>query len=207
MADGDKMVPSEGNPKLDPTKKSGSGPEPVVFAREKATSRRLESFGWVKNQSGLLTRRSDLYQNVESYQVLNRFSKKPDQGVMSVESLQDRGDMDYLDSLNVSKKRGSSQGDEQAGDEEESAPSYSPPSAPRVSSNFSIPSLSKSFTGMSTLKEMMEMPIANVPSIGPHPRICGPAIIGTMNFTGAAMQSNAPETMTIGKGINMEATQ
>lgn len=205
MADGDKMVPSEGNPKLDPTKKSSSGPAPVVFARETATSRRLESFDWVRDQSGMLTHRSRIEDSVSAHAWMNRNSKNAH--TMSIEEIQDKSDNDYFSSLNLPKKRGSSQRDEQAGEEKSSEPSYAPPSAPRSMSNFSIPTISKTFSGLPSFKEMMEMPLANVPVLGPNPRICGPAIIGTMNFTGATMQSNAPETMNIGKGINTEATQ
>lgn len=205
MADGDKMVPSEGNPKLDPTKKSSSGPAPVVFARDKATSRRLESFDWVRDQSGLLTHRSRIEDSVSAHAWMNRNSKNAH--TMSVEDIQERGDSDYLNSLNLPKKRGSSQRDEQAGEEKSSEPSYAPPSAPRARSNFGIPTVATTFSGMHSLKEMMEMPIANVAMVGPNKRYCGPAIIGTMNFTGAAMQSNAPEAMSIGTGINVEARE
>jgi hypothetical protein len=212
MADGDKIVPSEGNSKLDPTKKSSSGPESVSFARDKNPSRRLEGYQWVKNQSGLLTRRSDLSQNVEAYQMLNRYSKQKNQGVMSVEELQTRGDSDYIDSKIGPKNRGSSKEDEQAKKEREEEEkkenqSYTPPSAPRPVSGFRIPTVGKTFQGMSSLREMMEMPIANVPMIGTGKRYCGPSIVGTMNFTGAAMQTNAPETMTTGGAINTEAVQ
>ena len=215
MAEGDKVVPSSGNSQLDPTKKnSGALNERLgITGRSltgaRAIERKLDSPSWVRNSAGMLTNVNDLEKNVAGHNVLNRHSKdSPASAKDLLLKGQDERDASR-DWLNGPKKRGSSKEDEQTEEEKENEkkPIYVYPSAPRPTGGFSIPTVGKAFQGMSSLREMMEMPIANVPIIGTGKRYCGPSIVGTMNFTGAAMQTNAPESMTTGGAINTEAIQ
>lgn len=214
MAEGDKVVPSEGNSQLDPTKKvSGALNERLGITgrslnNQGYVSRTFGSSSWVRNNAGMLTHVNDLKDNTQKYQQLHRYGKSS-QGLLSSEELRDRGE-DERDKgreyLKGPKNRGSSQGDEQAGDEEERPQTiYNQPSGRVTNTSLMIGTVQQSFGTLPTLREMMAMPIVNVPHIGFGKTICGPAIIGTMNFNGAAMQVNGPEAMTTGQGINLEA--
>lgn len=211
MAEGDKVVPSEGNSQLDPTKKnSGALNERLgitggSLTGDKTRSGSLSSRRFIRNQSGLLTNVDDLEMDVGRKEVLNRYSKNKGihrRGVISEDILRDRDQKQYEAGLQKFEKRGSSQGDEQAQDASPSTPVIQPPK-PIASAPLNIQGIKEVFGTPPNLVDMMSIPIALVPLIGPQKRYCGPAIINTFNFTGGSMQSNAHEAMMTGMGINL----
>ena len=212
MAEGDKVVPSEGNSRLDPTKKiSGALNERLgitggSLTGEKTRTGSLHSRRFIRNQSGLLTNVDDLEMDVARKEVLNRYSKNRgihNRGVVSEDVLKDRDQKQYESGLQKFENRGSSQGDEQAQDASTSTPLPSTPK-PIAPVPLNIQSVTTVFGKPPNLVDMMAMPIALVPTIGTGKRYCGPAVINTFNFTGGSMQSNAHEAMTTGMGVNLE---
>ena len=216
MAEGDKVVPSEGNPKLDPTRKnSGALNERLGITGRSLTnegfiSRSLTPSGWIRNNQGLLTHESRIEDNVAADYFRNRYSEDRHK-LLSVDQLKARGEDERdlnREWLRGAKNRGSSQGDEQTQDDSKSSKGrtiYQMQGGSSGRGGFSIGTAMQSFSHMPSLKEMMEMPIVNVPLAGFGKPYCGPAIVGTMNFNGAAMQSNCQEAMTIANAINTEA--
>lgn len=209
MAEGDKVVPSEGNSKLDPTKKnSGALNERLgitggSLTGEKTRSGSLSSASWIRNQNGVLVHSNDLEMNVSRMETLNRYSTKHNKGVKSEDILRDRANKQWESGLQKFENRGSSQGDEQAQDASTSTPLPSSPK-PIAPVPLNIQSVTTVFGKPPNLVDMMAMPIALVPIVGTGKRYCGPAVINTFNFTGGSMQSNAHEAMMSGMGINLE---
>ena len=209
MAEGDKVVPSSGNSQLDPTKKNSGalnerlGVTGGSLTGDKTRTGSLSSRRFIRNQSGLLTNVDDLETDVARKETLNRYSTKHNKGVVSEDILRDRDQKRYESGLQSFEKRGSSQGDEQAQDASSSTPLPESPK-PITSAPLSVNSVITTFSKPPSLVDMMAMPIALVPMIGPSKRYCGPAIISTFNFTGGSMQSNAHEAMTTGMGVNLE---
>jgi hypothetical protein len=211
LAEGDKVVPSEGNSQLDPTKKNSGalnerlGVTGGSLTGDKTRSGSLSSRRFIRNQSGLLTNVDDLEMDVARKEVLNRYSKDKGmhkRGVVSEDILRNRDQKRYESGLQSFEKRGSSQGDEQASDASTSTPIIQPPK-PITSAPLNIQGIKEVFSTPPNLVDMMSMPIAYVPMVGGGKRYCGPAIISTFNFTGGSMQSNAHESMTTGMGVNL----
>lgn len=208
MAEGDKVVPSEGNSQLDPTKKNSGalnerlGVTGGSLTGDKTRSGSLSSRRFIRNQSGLLTNVDDIETDVARKETLNRYSTKHNKGVVSEDILFDRDKKRYESGLQSFEKRGSSQGDEQASDASTSTPIIQPPK-PITSAPLNIQGIKEVFGTPPNLVDMMSMPIAYVPMVGGGKRYCGPAIINTFNFTGGCMQSNAHESMTTGMGVNL----
>jgi hypothetical protein len=208
LAEGDKVVPSEGNSQLDPTKKNSGalnerlGVTGGSLTGDKTRSGSLSSRRFIRNQSGLLTNVDDIETDVARKETLNRYSTKHNKGVVSEDILFDRDKKRYESGLQSFEKRGSSQGDEQASDASTSTPIIQPPK-PITSAPLNIQGIKEVFGTPPNLVDMMSMPIAYVPMVGGGKRYCGPAIINTFNFTGGCMQSNAHESMTTGMGVNL----
>jgi hypothetical protein len=211
LAEGDKVVPSEGNSRLDPTKKNSGalnerlGVTGGSLTGDKTRTGSLSSRRFIRNQFGLLTNSDDLETDVARKEVLNRYSKDKGmhkRGVVSEDILRNRDQKQYEAGLQGFENRGSSQGDEQAQDASPSTPIIQPPK-PITSAPLNIQGIKEVFSAPPNLVDMMSMPIALVPLIGPQKRYCGPAIISTFNFTGGSMQSNAHESMTTGMGVNL----
>ena len=215
MAEGDKVVPSGGNPQLDPTRdnkwssalNSKLGVTGNSLTNSVYRSGVSHSSNFVRNQNGLLVPVNDVRADVGRQANMRRNRKGKDAEVESVESVLDRGLAERdLRPYKAEKSAASPDGEEEEdkGKSESSGPSYNSPrplSGPRLSAAFNGTFGTMKFKS-SVLQGACDGKVGQFPLQTLLPQCAGPFMPLVFSTQGGTMQSSAPEAMNKGVMVN-----
>lgn len=213
MAEGDKVVPSGGNPQLDPTARgalnSTLGVTQGSLNGSKLRSGNLQSANFVRNQSGLLVNVNDLEMDVARQSVMRRNWKGKGSRIVSEDVLKDRGmKARDLRPIKAEKSGGSPDGEGMT-----DSSSYlnqqqqgKKPVQRDKGAAFS-PSYGTLTFNSPIMKGAATMAMACLPFNGLVPRIVGPFLVSINNHDGGFVQTNIPEATSKGRNVNAVDTE
>ena len=234
MAEGDKVVPSGGNPQLDPTangalnstlgRTSGAlnstlGTTQGSMTNDKTRSGSLTGNRWIRNQSGLLIRNDEIEVERDVYRNRSANRKGPSS---SVDEVMRRGQEDFKKSMQgYSKDLRLSKNAEKSGSPDGESKATETPTASDFQRNQSagkqpIPrNRVDVFAGMfgqlafgnPVLRQAATMALGSFPLQTLVPRCVGPFISRPTNHDGGVPQSNANESATKGQNVNNAETE
>ena len=217
MAEGDKVVPSGGNPQLDPTREnkwsnalnSKLGVTQGSLTDQKYRSGSLQSSNFVRNQNGLLVAVGDVEMDVARQANMRRNSKGSAGWTLSESDILSRGQKARdLRAFKPEKSADSPDGEEE--DDEDGEDTGSSPQIYQRPRPISGPRLSSAFNGTfgmmkfksSVLQGACDGKIGQFPLQTLLPQCAGPFIPLVFSTQGGAMQSSAPEAMNKGIMVN-----
>lgn len=217
MAEGDKVVPSGGNPQLDPTRdnkwsnalNSKLGVTQGSLTDQKYRSGTLSSANFVRNQNGLLVAVNDVEMDVARQANMRRNRKGSDAWTLSEADILKRGqDARDLRAFKPEKSAASPDGEEEEDDEEEDTGSspqiYNKPraiSGPRLSAAFSGTFGTMKFRS-TVLQGACDGKVGQFPLQTLLPQCAGPFLPLVFSTQGGAMQPSTPEAMSKGLVVN-----
>ena len=214
MAEGDKVVPSGGNPQLDPTREN-KWPS-ALNAKLGVTGNSLtnnvyrtgvsHSNNFVRNQNGLLVPVSDVRADVGRQANMRRNRRGKDAEVESVDSILDRG----LAERDLRAYKPEKSADSPDGEEEEEEDKGSSPQIYRKPRPFSGPRLSTAFNGTfgtmkfksPVLQGACDGKVGQFPLQTLLPQCAGPFMPLVFSTQGGTIQPSTPEAMSKGIMVN-----
>lgn len=216
MAEGDKVVPSGGNPQLDPTRdnkwsnalNSKLGVTQGSLTDQKYRSGSLNSANFVRNQNGLLVAVNDVEMDVARQANMRRNRKGSGAWTLSEADILSRGQKARdLRPYKAEKSAASPDGEEEDDEEEDTGSSPQIYNRPRPMAG---PRLSAAFNGTfgtmkfksSVLQGACDGKIGQFPLQTLLPQCAGPFMPLVFSTQGGTMQSSAPEAMNKGLVVN-----
>lgn len=229
MAEGDKVVPSGGNPQLDPTAKgalnstlgrtsgalnSSLGTTQGSLTNDKTRSGSLSSANWVRNQNGQLVHVNEVERDVARQESMRRNSKGSKSWVLSESDILNRGKEEYGKSLRAfgskkPEKSGSPDGESTTPTATEFQKKQSEGKQPiqRNRVNVFAGAFGQLAFGSPVFRQAASMAIAAFPLQTLVPKCVGPFMVQPTNHDGAVPQSNANESATKGQNVNSSDTE
>lgn len=216
MAEGDKVVPSGGNPQLDPTRdnkwsnalNSKLGVTQGSLTNEKYRSGSLNSANFVRNQNGLLVAVNDVEMDVARQANMRRNRKGSSAWTLSESDILKRG-QEERDLRAFKPEKSAASPDGEKDDKEEEDTGSSPMIYKRPRAIFG-PKLSAAFSGTfgtlkfksTVLQGACDGKVGQFPLQTLLPQCAGPFLPLVFSSQGGAIQPSTPEAMSKGIVVN-----